>query len=211
MRRNAYQYDYFERGVERELSLYSNYRWIPELTVPMAMAISDYLGISRGQKILDIGCAKGFLVKAFRWLGRPAWGCDISDYALQTADPDAKRYLTKNLPLDRFSHAIAKDVLEHIRLRDLRRLLTKLNAHVLFIVVPLGDGRKYNLSAYERDVTHIHRQPLEWWKHILEDSGWKVKSSVLRVKGLKDNWSYEKLANGFIVAEKNLDEFAKRI
>ena len=52
----------------------------------MAQVIIDYLDIHRGQKILDIGCAKGYLVKALRWLGRDAYGFDISDYALEKSD-----------------------------------------------------------------------------------------------------------------------------
>ena len=73
---SVYNESYFERGLESGLSLYQNYRWIPELTIPMAMTIIDFLGIKRHQTILDFGCAKGFLVKAFRLLYRSAYGVD---------------------------------------------------------------------------------------------------------------------------------------
>ena len=72
---------------------------------------------------------------------------------------------------------------------------------VLFIIVPLGNGKRFNTPSYELDKTHIHRQPLIWWNELLEDNGLVVKSSVPRVLGLKDNWSYEDFSNGFIVAE----------
>jgi len=202
-RKNAYQYNYFERGIETRTSLYSNYRWIPELTIPMAATMIDYLGIKRGDKVLDIGCAKGFLVKALRWMGREAYGFDISDYALKEADPEIKHYLSKELPKGCFHFAIAKDVFEHINMKGLCLLLTKIQIKVFFIIVPLGDGVKYYVPSYELDTTHIHRQPLAWWNNLLKSHKWNILSSVTRVPGIKDNWSCEPHANGFIVAKKN--------
>ncbi len=202
MRKNAYTRDYFERGIETGKSLYSNYTWLPEMTIPMAMTMIDYLKIKRGQRVLDIGCAKGYLVKAMRWLGREAWGCDISDYALETADSEVKQYLSKELPKDHFHFAISKDTFEHVPLPILRRYLTNLKASVLFVVVPLGDGKHYNIPAYELDTTHIHRQPLIWWNELLKSQGWKIRSAVPRVQGIKDNWISEEMGNGFITAEK---------
>ncbi len=83
----VYDADYYERGVESGKSCYSNYRWLPELTIPMAMVLIDTLGIrpGAGQRVLDFGCAKGFVTKALRMLRRDAWGIDISRYALSQA------------------------------------------------------------------------------------------------------------------------------
>lgn len=69
-----YDREYFEYGVETGKSNYQNYRWIPELTIPMAMTIIDLLGIKPNESVLDYGCAKGYLVKALRMLHRNAWG-----------------------------------------------------------------------------------------------------------------------------------------
>jgi len=45
------------------------------------------------KKVLDVGCAKGFLVKAFRDQGIEAWGVDVSKYALAAAPEEVKNYL----------------------------------------------------------------------------------------------------------------------
>ena len=37
----------------------------------------------QSQKVLEIGCAKGFLVKAFQDMGIDAIGIDISSYAIK--------------------------------------------------------------------------------------------------------------------------------
>ena len=41
--------------------------------------------LKKGAKVLDVGCAKGFLVKDLVDLGIDAYGLDISDYALKNA------------------------------------------------------------------------------------------------------------------------------
>lgn len=201
-RKSVYNYLYFERGIQSGLSLYTDYRWIPDLTIPMAMAIIDYLGIKRGQKVLDYGCAKGFMVKALRWLGREAYGCDTSQYVLDTADPEISSYLSKDLPKIQFHYTICKDTFEHMQVKDIRRLLTNLNSKVLFVIVPLGDGKKYFIPAYELDKTHIHKQSLYWWTDLIKNNGWKIKSAVPLVPGIKDNWNYQREGNAFIVAER---------
>jgi SAM-dependent methyltransferase len=44
-------------------------------------------------KVLDIGCAKGFLVLALRELGLEAFGVDVSDYAISSAPPEVRQHL----------------------------------------------------------------------------------------------------------------------
>ena len=127
-RKNPYTYVYYERGIQSGISLYTDFRWIPDLTIPMAMAIIDYLGIKRGQRILDYGCAKGYMVKALRWLGREAYGCDISDYALKSADHEITSFLSKELPKTHFHYTVVKDTSEHMQTKDIKRLLTKLDS-----------------------------------------------------------------------------------
>ena len=45
------------------------------------------------KRVLDVGCAKGFLVKAFREQGMEAWGVDVSEYALSTSPEDIRKHL----------------------------------------------------------------------------------------------------------------------
>jgi ubiquinone/menaquinone biosynthesis C-methylase UbiE len=46
-----------------------------------------------GSKLLEIGCAKGFLVKDLRDLGADAWGLDVSSYAVGECEPEVAPYL----------------------------------------------------------------------------------------------------------------------
>ncbi|MBW5802272.1 methyltransferase domain-containing protein [Coxiella endosymbiont of Ornithodoros amblus] len=60
-------------------------RWIP-----VAKDMVDHFGLKAGDRVLDIGCAKGFLVKDFMKVcpGLEAYGIDISEYALMNCEPE---------------------------------------------------------------------------------------------------------------------------
>ena len=59
-------------------------RWIP-----VAEDMVRHFGLKRGDRVLDVGCAKGFLVKDLMAVcpGLEAFGVDISEYALMHCDP----------------------------------------------------------------------------------------------------------------------------
>ena len=56
--------------------------------VPVARDIIEHFGLKRGGKVLDVGCAKGFLVKDLLAEGMDAHGIDISEYALANCEPE---------------------------------------------------------------------------------------------------------------------------
>jgi ubiquinone/menaquinone biosynthesis C-methylase UbiE len=60
-------------------------RWIP-----VAKDIVEHFGLKAGDKVLDVGCAKGFLVKDLMSVckGLEVFGIDISEYALMHCEPE---------------------------------------------------------------------------------------------------------------------------
>jgi SAM-dependent methyltransferase len=199
-----YDQDYYERGLETGKSAYQNYRWIPELTIPLAMTIVDYLGINRGDSVLDFGCGKGYLVKALRLLYRDAWGVDCSSYALSTADANLARHLSPNIDTKRyFDFVIAKDVFEHIETEELSRILLNLRFGKMLVVVPLGDYGKYEALYNNLDPSHVICENKDWWFGFFYTLGFHVLSACYRVDGIKDSYydQYPK-AHGFFVLEE---------
>ena len=55
---------------------------------PVARDIVAHFGLKPGDRVLDVGCAKGFLVKDLLALGINAYGVDISRYALLNCEPE---------------------------------------------------------------------------------------------------------------------------
>lgn len=200
---NQYDADYFLRGKQSGKSLYENYRWLPDLTIPMVSRMIAYLGIKPEDTILDFGCARGYIVRAFREMGYNAWGYDISKWAIENADKEAAMYLYRDeieLCNCRFSWVIAKDVLEHVlELSSTIDMLRNITRKGIFAVVPLAHGSKYDVREYEEDITHIHRRPLQWWVGHFHQVGWSVEARY-QVDGIKDNYAQWKTGNGFIVA-----------
>lgn len=197
---DIYDRDYFEYGVQTSKSNYSLYRWLCEDTLSMAMAMIDFLDIKKDQAILDFGCGKGFLVKAFRLLHRQAWGCDISKYAIENADPAVKECCLLSSDIGKrllnwgFDFCIAKDTFEHIPADELRTILEKFNIDTLFVIVPLGTAGKYVAPANDLDITHVICEPEDWWTGFFKSCGWELKDFRFRIDGIKDSY-YKKWPN----------------
>jgi len=184
-RPNKFSEDYYLRGVETGLSNYTNYRWLPDLTIPMANTLKDFLKISDDESILDYGCARGYLVKALRTIGVEAYGCDISNWAIENCDPEVSDYVGFSFDKEGgYDHVFCKDVLEHIPQEDLDVLLPKLFTvakKACLFIVPLAivEGGSYIFPNDEKDATHIHRKTLGGWVSLLQkhSDGFMVMTS----------------------------------
>ena len=104
--------------------------------VPVAHDIIDHFDLKPGMRVLDAGCAKGFLVKDLRDAcpGLEVIGLDISAYAIENAHPDAKPFLVQGtieaMPFDRpFDAVLCLDTVHNLprdraktALREIQRL-----------------------------------------------------------------------------------------
>jgi len=71
---------------------YGGYRYMPGRWAPVAQAMIDHYGLKAGDKVLDIGCGKGFLLYEMSLLepGLEIHGIDISPYAIEHAKEEIK-------------------------------------------------------------------------------------------------------------------------
>jgi SAM-dependent methyltransferase len=204
--------DYFERGRQTGKSLYENYRWQPRRSYREALAIIDAMGITNGSALLDVGCAKGFLVRALRDLGVDAEGCDVSEYALVHADEAARRWLWRPTEAEwlertcRYQHAFAKDVLEHCDVDEAERLLRDVLrcAGRLMAVVPRGDAGRYRIAEYHGDPSHVLVLNEVEWEAMFAAAGWRVQRFSHHEPGIKDNWfRLEPAGNAVFLLERD--------
>lgn len=208
--------DYFMRGQETGVSNYTNYSWMPDVTLKLAESIKSYLGMKKGANILDWGCARGFLVRAFRELGMAAYGYDISEWAVTNCDPTVSGYVMTPAKFDAFVKTakdfdwiVAKDVLEHVPLNALESTVKDLLSMArvgMFIVVPLTayDGADFICPRDNQDATHVVRWTLGTWLKFLR----KIDQSFIyhgsyHVPGIKQASEPYEASCGFITA-KNL-------
>ena len=204
--------DYYERGAETGKSLYSHYRWMPELTIPMAHHLSKYMDLHESEKVLDFGCAKGFTVKALRLLGYKAYGVDVSSYAISQIEEKTRKWCGVIQPQealvcaeDGYDWILCKDILEHIPydMIDLQLKVLYNGGKRVMAMIPLGDGEKYIIDSYELDKSHFIRESLHWWHEKFEEAGFDVDMSTYDMGPFKKNWQFEPEGNCLIMATNN--------
>jgi|7_EtaG_2_1085326.scaffolds.fasta_scaffold02169_11 cyclopropane fatty-acyl-phospholipid synthase-like methyltransferase len=195
-----YDEDYFENGKASGKGWLENYRWMPHRSHKEAGGFINCLGLDKDSYVLDFGCAKGFLVRAFNELAIRADGCDISDYALSFASDNCWNCSTEKAWKDHYdcgyTHIVSKDVFEHLTPDQLDNLLQKFLkvADVLMCAVPIGDSGKYRIAEYHQEISHIIIEDEDWWSRRFLKNGWKIIKDYEHVPGIKDNW--QSFANG---------------
>lgn len=123
------------------------------------------------QRILDVGCAFGFQVKACCYLGIDAYGCDISRWAVEHCVEGAKGRLEAcdvrdGLPYadGRFDGITCSQTLEHIEDYYLDHVVEEMRRVIkdwLAIDVPFGD---YAFG----DPTHMTYKPITGWLALFQ-------------------------------------------
>lgn len=180
--------DYFENGKKSGLSCYENYSWRPDLTLPTCKKFIEFLGLKSGDKVLDYGCAKGFMVKGLREFGVDAKGFDISAYAISKAPDDVKKHLSNKItPGEVFDWIISKDVLEHVEKGNLPSVLKQIKetSKKSFVIVPLAEDGKYIVPENEKDITHKIREPINWWLEQFNLAGLNITNLRYELQPIK--------------------------
>ncbi len=217
--KNIFDKDYFTDGIAKGISCYENYRWIPELTYPMANSIFTFLNLKRNSNVLEYGCANGFLVKCLKDFGVNAYGIDISNYAISNCPVDISRnvsVITNNdvnraikkttFKKKKFDWVISKDVMEHIKPSYLNVIIKKISkiTKKMFVIVPLGDNNRYRIKQYHLDKTHIVIKNERWWINLFKKNNFDIEDVSYKVDGIKDKWyKYNKYGNGFFQLTSN--------
>lgn len=213
---NPFTEDYYMRGPETGLSNYQSFSWLPDRTIPAVLRLKERLGIASTDCVLDFGCARGYMVKAFHFIGIAAYGYDISGWAIANCHPDVRGYVANMLSgFDKvaFDWIIAKDVLEHIpepELAETIRMFLHRARKGILIVVPLTfhTGSVYVSLRDNADSTHVIRWTLcDWLKFLqrsVDDSGQPFTvNGAYKQPGLKEDITSETpAACGFLTLRR---------
>ena len=141
------------------------------------------------KSVLDIGCAKGYLVYAFRELGIEAYGVDMSEYATSQSPPEIRDYLLnadvdqERLPFsdEMFDLVSATEILEH--LTNHRFLLSEIRRVLKTRGIAIAAGRRRvrvtirslagttDFGRLDCNPTHVNRHPALFWIREFESHG----------------------------------------
>lgn len=88
-RAKKWDFDYWDG--DRRIN-YGGYKYMPGRWEKVAKAMADHYGIKAGDKILDVGCGKGFLLYDFTLVvpGVEVYGIDISQYAIDNSKEEVR-------------------------------------------------------------------------------------------------------------------------
>ena len=202
-----YDKDYYENGKQSGKGWLENYHFIPRRNFREAFAFIDYLELDDDSYVLDLGGAKGFIVKALRMLDIRADVADISSYALQFAPEGSWNCSTEESwkkHENQYTHVIIKDMLEHLTEHQLYDMLDKISlvSPIFMTVVPMGDQGTYRIPEYHTEVSHIIAENEAWWRYRFYNAGWKIIKDTPHVKGLKENWEHVHNGNHVFALEK---------
>lgn len=167
-----------EPGTDGDEALYGAYYYVHNCGIPYGdndhwrgffAAVADKL-IARYQptKVLDAGCAWGFLVRALRERGVEAYGVDISPYAIAQVPEEVKPYcwegsLLDPLP-DRYDLVVCVEVIEHLTPADGAAALANLCAATDRLVLT-------STPDDYAEATHLNVQQPDYWAGALADLG----------------------------------------
>jgi protein-L-isoaspartate(D-aspartate) O-methyltransferase len=158
-----WDYDYWDG--DRRIN-YGGYKYIPGRWEKVAKAMADHYGIKAGDRILDVGCGKGFLLYDFTLVvpGIEVYGIDISRYAIDNAKEEIRDRLAAgsatNLPWpDRhFDLVYSLNTLHNLHCYDLDKALREIERV----------GRKNKYICVESYRNETEKANLLYWQVTCE-------------------------------------------
>jgi 2-polyprenyl-3-methyl-5-hydroxy-6-metoxy-1,4-benzoquinol methylase len=139
----------------------------------------------QAESYLDVGCAKGFLVRALREAGKECWGIDHSAWALERAEPTVRPFLTRataeDLPAEHpVDLVLAFDLLSHLTEDQaesfLRRARGIARMGVVAVIRSFDSDAAAQLAAdqdADADLSHILVRTHTWWHDLFLKAGWR--------------------------------------
>lgn len=176
---NIFDKDYFENGVATKKSNYQDYSW-QRLGSQFQRTARHIVDLFKPERTLDVGCAKGYLVKALDELGVDAYGIDPSVYAVSRAHPDIASKINLDIaqsipyPDNTFDVVTCFDVMEHVPLKEVTKTLKELlrvskEWVIIRVVTHEVEG--------DLDSSHETIRDREWWTERIEKAGGKVEAN----------------------------------
>ena len=146
-------------------------------------SFQEHYKLDKNSKILDIGCAKGFMLYDFQRLipGINIRGIDISEYAINNAKEDVKKFLeignAIELPFEdnSFDLVISITTLHNLNSKDMEQALKEINRVTkkdAFITLDAYRDEKEKISMEAWNLTALTMMHVDQWKVFFDKVGY---------------------------------------
>lgn len=151
--------------------------------VPVAKHIINHYGLTEESSILDVGCAKGFTLFAFRELlpNIKIAGIDVSQYAIDNAPDSVKPYLqvanAKELPYPEksFDFVISINTVHNLDLEECKQAIKEIERvkkQFAFLTVDAYRNEEEKKKMMMWNLTAQTILSVDDWKKLFEEVGY---------------------------------------
>jgi len=176
-----YDEDYFEHGLKSNWDL--GYTWPRFAGLFQETAAFLNSMFSEASSYLDIGCAKGFLMRALHELGKECWGFDHSKWAIEHAEECARSFILQASVDDisynrQFDVLLALSIFESLTEAQALSFLCRARAwtrQAIFATIPSVQQEKEEgwSKQNDYDLSHITIKSRQWWHELFLRAGWR--------------------------------------
>lgn len=175
-------YDYWDG--DRRIC-YGGYKYIPGRWAPVAKAMAEHYGLKAGDRVLDVGCGKGFqLVELQKAVpGLIVHGLDISEYAIENAHESIKDSLVLGtaarlpFPDNYFDYVFSINTLHNLPNYELFDALTEIqrvgkNSRYVCVESYRSETEKVNLLYWQVTCEQFNSaDEWAWWFELTKYTG----------------------------------------
>jgi len=162
---------------------YGGFRYDPRFWSPVVPDIIEHFGLIAGDSVLDVGCAKGFMLFDLltRLPGLQVGGIDISDYAVTNALESVAPFLRIGsadalpFPDDSFDIVVSINTIHNLDVDGCRRALTEIervSRRGSFVTVDAFRNAEEEERMMQWNLTARTILSVEDWIRLFDDVGY---------------------------------------
>lgn len=162
---------------------YGGFKYFPRFWQPVIPTFQHHFNLSADSQVLDVGCAKGFMLHDLAELipGISVQGIDVSEYAIENGIDDMRSFMqvadARDLPFEdnSFDVTISINTIHNLDQDDCGRALQEIervSRSGAFITVDAYRDEEEKERMYAWNLTAKTIMHVDEWKSFFEDVGY---------------------------------------
>lgn len=162
---------------------YGGFNYHPRFWQPVIPTFQQWFGLKAGSRVLDVGCAKGFMLHDLRAAisGIEVRGIDVSKYAIENGYPAVKEFLSvadaRKLPFHdkSFDLVISINTLHNLEREELAlglREIERVSRGKSFITVDAYRNEEEKAAMHAWNLTAKTMMHVDEWKSFFKEVGY---------------------------------------